>query len=101
MPTHPHWCSQSGSMPPCPLTFDGDDMLPDLVLQQRLLHPLQQLVDGVDVGVHRLEALDLGADGGRVGQVLLVVHRSSRVERLGLMMLAWGGEEEGVAGCGR
>lgn len=75
---------------PCPLTFDGDDMLPDLVLQQRLLHPLQQLVDGVDVGVHRLEALDLGADGGRVGQVLLVVHRSSRVERLGLMMLAWG-----------
>ena len=59
--------------PPCP-TFNGDDMLPDLVLQQRLLHPLQQLVDGVDVGVDGLEPLDLGADGGRVGQVLLVVH---------------------------
>lgn len=49
-------------------------MLPDLVLQQRLLHPLQQLVDGVDVGVNRLEPLDLGSDGGRVGQVLLIVH---------------------------
>lgn len=56
------------------LTFDGDDMLADLVLQHRLLHPLQQLVDGVDVGVHRLEALDLGPDGCRVGQLLLVVH---------------------------
>lgn len=68
------------SAPPaaCPaprrLTFDGDDMLADLVLQHRLLHPLQQLVDGVDVGVHGLEALDLGPDGCRVGQLLLVVH---------------------------
>lgn len=49
-------------------------MLPDLVLQQRLLHPLQQLVDGVDVRVDGLEPLDLGPDGGRVGQMLLVVH---------------------------
>lgn len=56
------------------LTFDGDDVLPDLVLQHRLLHALQQLVDGVDVGVDRLEALDLGPDGSRVGQLLLVVH---------------------------
>lgn len=49
-------------------------MLPDLVLQQRLINALQQLIDGVDIGVHRLKTLDLGADGGRVGQVLLVVH---------------------------
>lgn len=58
----------------CLLTFDGDHMLPDLVLEQRLLDPLQQLVDGVDVGMDRLEPLDLGPDGGRVGQMLLVVH---------------------------
>lgn len=71
--------------PPCP-TFNGDDMLPDLVLQQRLLHPLQQLVDGVDVGVDGLEPLDLGADGGRVGQVLLVVHGcASRLKDAWLM----------------
>ena len=56
------------------LTFDGDDMFSDLVLQQRLLHPLQQLVDRVDVGVDGLEPLDLGSDRGRIGQVLLVVH---------------------------
>lgn len=57
-------------------------MLPDLVLQQRLLHPLQQLVDGVDVGMDGLKPLDLGPDGGRVGQVLLVVHHcSSRLGR--------------------
>lgn len=73
-------CGEQGATPAaCPsprrrLTFDGDDMLADLVLQHRLLHPLQQLVDGVDVGVHRLEALDLGPDGCRVGQLLLVVH---------------------------
>lgn len=55
-------------------TFDGDDVLPDLVLQVRLVDPLQQLVDGVDVRVDGLEPVDLGADGGRVGLVLLVVH---------------------------
>lgn len=61
-------------LPRCGPTFDRDHMLPDLVLQQRLLHSLQQLVDGVDVGMDGLEPLDLGSDGGRVGQVLLVVH---------------------------
>lgn len=55
-------------------TFDGDDVLPDLVLQLRLVHLLQQLVNGVDVRVDRLEPLYLGSDGGRVGQMLLVVH---------------------------
>ncbi|MED6261351.1 hypothetical protein ATANTOWER_003976 [Ataeniobius toweri] len=64
---------KTSSIPSNP-TFDGDDMLPDLVLQQRLLHPLQQLVDGVDVRVHGLEPLDLGSDGGRVGQMQLIVH---------------------------
>lgn len=52
-------------------------MLPDLVLQLRLVHLLQQLVDGVDVRVDGLEPLDLGSDGGRVGQMLLVVHGSN------------------------
>lgn len=40
----------------------------DLVLQHLLLHLLQQLVDGVD----RLESLDLGQDGSRVGQPMHV-----------------------------
>lgn len=65
--------TQPAASSPCP-TFDGDDMLPDLVLQLRLVHLLQQLVDGVDVRVDGLEPLDLGSDGGRVGQMLLVVH---------------------------
>lgn len=79
------------------LTFDGDDMLPDLVLQKRLLDALQQLIDGVDVRMHRLEALDLGADGGRVGQVLLVVHGYQQPE--GQASLP--GNKVDVAGCGR
>lgn len=80
------------------LTFDGDDMLPDLILQQRLLDALQQLVDGVDVGVHRLETLDLGADGGRVGQVLLVVHGN---QQPGGSQASLPGNKVYVAGCGR
>lgn len=80
------------------LTFDGDDMLPDLVLQQRLLDALQQLVDGVDVWVHRLEALDLGADGGRVGQVLLVVHG---YQQPGGSQASLPGIKVDVVGCGR
>lgn len=77
--TNPPTYYQHPSIPPPPSpgsrpTFNGDDMLPDLVLQQRLLHPLQQLVDRVDVGVHGLEPLDLISDSGRVGKVLLVVH---------------------------
>lgn len=85
--TNPPTYYQHPSIPPPPSpgsrpTFNGDDMLPDLVLQQRLLHPLQQLVDRVDVGVHGLEPLDLISDSGRVGKVLLVVHGwSSRGRR--------------------
>lgn len=70
----PHRPSLSAPRRSCRLTFDGDDMFADLVLQHRLLHPLQKLVDGVDVGMHRFEALYLGPDGCRVGQLLLVVH---------------------------
>lgn len=46
------------------LTFNGNDVLSDLILQQRLLHTLQQLVDGVDVRMDGLEPLDLSSDGG-------------------------------------
>lgn len=71
---HPESPVQAAAFcPPCP-TFDRDDMLPDLVLQLRLVHLLEKLVDGVDVRVDGLEPLDLGSDGGRVGQMLLVVH---------------------------
>lgn len=43
-------------------------MLPDLVLQCQILDSLDQVVDGVDVRVYRLEALDFGPDSGRVGE---------------------------------
>lgn len=49
-------------------------MLPDLVLQHRLLHAPQQLTGGVDVVVDPLEALDVGPDSSRVGQLLPVVY---------------------------
>lgn len=41
-------------------------MLSNLVLQRQILDALDQIVDGVDVGVYRLEALDLRPDSGRV-----------------------------------
>lgn len=44
------------------LTFDGDDMLADLVLEREVVDALDQVVDGVDVRVHGLEAVDLGSD---------------------------------------
>lgn len=43
--------------------FDGDDMLPHLVLQHSLLLRLQKLIDGVDAGVDELELWDSGPDG--------------------------------------
>lgn len=55
------------------LTFNGDDVLPDLVLQPWLFHPLQQLINGVNVGVHRLEPMDLRPDGRRIRQLLLLL----------------------------
>lgn len=56
----------SSRSPPAPLTLDGDDVLSNLVLQRQILDALDQIVDGVDVGVYRLEALDLRPDSGRV-----------------------------------
>lgn len=56
------------------LTFDGNDMLADLVLQQRLVHALQELVDGVDVRMDGFKSLDLGSDCRRIGEMLLIVH---------------------------
>lgn len=53
---------------PAPLTLDGDDVLSDLVLQRQVLDALDQVVDGVDIGMHGFEALDLGPDGCRVGE---------------------------------
>lgn len=49
-------------------------MLSDLVLQQRLVHTLQKLIDGVDVRMDGFEALDLGSDRRRIGEMLLIVH---------------------------
>jgi hypothetical protein len=48
----------------CP-TFNADDVLPDLLGQQRIRHELDQVVDGVDRRVDGLEPLDLVADGHR------------------------------------
>lgn len=43
--------------------FSGDEVLLDLLLQHQLLHTVQQLINGVSVGVDCLKALDLGPDG--------------------------------------
>lgn len=56
-------------------------MLPDLVLQRQILDSLDQVVDGVDVGVYRLEALDLGSDSGRVGERELLGGAASQLLR--------------------
>jgi hypothetical protein len=39
-----------------------------LDLQDQHLHTLQQIIDGADIGVGRLKALDLALSGSRVGQ---------------------------------
>lgn len=43
-------------------------MLSDLVLEGQVIDALDQVVDGVDVGVDRLEPVDLCPDGRRVRQ---------------------------------
>lgn len=43
-------------------------MLSDLVLEGQVINAFDQVVDGVDVGVDRLEPVDLCPDGCRVGQ---------------------------------
>ena len=58
-------------------TFDADHVFSNLLGEQGVGHELDEVVDGVDAGVDRLEPLDLLADGQRVGhvggQVALVV----------------------------
>ena len=50
-------------------TFDANHVFPDLLGEERVGDELDEVVDGVDAGVDRLEALDLLADGQRVGHV--------------------------------
>ena len=45
------------------LTFNGDDMFSDLVLKGQVIDALNQVVDGVNVGMDGLEPLDLCPDG--------------------------------------
>ena len=68
--------------PPFSLTFDGDYVLSDLVLQGQVIDALDQVVDRVNVGVDRLEPMDLCPDGRWVGQNKL------RARRAGLGSLA-------------
>lgn len=74
------------------LTFNGDDVLPDLVLQGQVIDALDQVVDGVDVRVDGLEPVDLCSDGRRVGQNEL------RAGRTGLRSLARHGPRAELAG---
>ena len=50
-------------------TFDANHVFPDLLGEKRVGDQLDEVVDGVDAGVDRLEPLDLLADGQRVGHV--------------------------------
>lgn len=56
------------------LTFDADDVFSDLLCQQRVGNELDEVVDGVDGGVHGLEPLNLLSDGQRV--VGMKIHHS-------------------------
>ena len=66
-------------------TFDADHVFPDLLGEERVGDELDEVIDGVDAGVDRLKALDLLADGQRVGHVggevaLVVGHLSADVD---------------------
>lgn len=50
------------------LTFNGDYVLSDLVLQSQVIDALDQVVDGVNIRVDRLEPMNLCPDGCWVGQ---------------------------------
>ena len=45
------------------LTFYADDVLSDLLGEERVWHQLYQVVDGVDAGMDRLKPLYLLSDG--------------------------------------
>ena len=55
----------------CP-TFNADDVFSNLLSQKWIGNQLDQVVDRVDGGMHRLEPLDLVPDGHR-GRVLLLL----------------------------
>lgn len=59
---------QASTIPPPVLTFNRYYMLSDLVLQRQVIDALDQVVDCVNVGVDRLEPMDLCPDGRWVGQ---------------------------------
>ena len=48
------------------LTFNADNMIPDLLAQDRVLDRFNEVVDGIDGRVDTLKALDLLPDGHRV-----------------------------------
>lgn len=58
--------------------FVGGDMLPDLLLPHQLLLMVQQLIDGVGIGIVQLKALNLDPDGCQVGHLPFQVAGSSR-----------------------
>lgn len=59
--------------------FDGGDTVPDLFLPHQLLLLVQQLVDGVGIGIVPLKALNLNPDGCQVGNLPFQVEGSSRL----------------------
>lgn len=61
------------------LTFNGDNVFPNLVLQEGLFHPFQEFINRINVGMDRLEPLDFRSDSGRICKVLLIVHRSDEI----------------------
>ncbi len=59
------------------LTFNADNMFPDLLLDQWIRNSFYQIIDGIDGGVNALKTLDFLTNGKRVAQVRL--HMSSRI----------------------
>ena len=55
------------------LTFYADDMLADLLLNQRIWDGLDQIIDGVDAGMNTLKTLNFLPNGLRVCYVRLHV----------------------------
>lgn len=64
------------------LTFNGDNVLSDLILKGQVIYALDQVVDCINVRVDGLEPMDFCPDGSGVGQNKL------RTRRAGLSSLA-------------
>lgn len=58
-----HQTTENPPLLPPLLTFNGDYMLSDLVLQGQVIDALDQVVDCVNVRVDGLEPVDLCPDG--------------------------------------